>query len=423
LVDQSLIQPRAGQEGVPRFTMLETLREYALDRLVESGERETLRERHARYFRARAAPIALLHEVERAALDADYDNLRAVLEWARATGEVGTGLEVTCALIDYWASHGATGERQHWLEVFLDQSTVSQGATDGRSIALRVHALWEAGEVARQLGQVPRAVALFQHSRDLARQHGDDRGVAWAVLHLGIAMWFMGDQAGGIELLEEALRMFQAVSDEYGIGASLCSLARLAYARTDPTRATAYLEVGLAVYRASGDRMGIGAHLQALAEVAILQGQSQRAIALLEECVAVSRDRGERRWVGEALHHLARLVLDEGDWPRAAALLRESLDLERRIDAAAAARRFLEDSIGVAMARGAWAAAAGLLGAVETAREQSAPNTQSVVQTPYVGRVDEVRGHLGASAFAAAWAEGRAMAVEQAVAYALEQVS
>ena len=75
------------------------------------------------------------------------------------------------------------------------------------------------------------------------------------------------------------------------------------------------------------------------------------------------------------------------------------------------------------MARGEWTQAARLLGAVETAREQSTPNTQSVVETPYVGRADEVRVHLGASAFAAAWAEGRALAVEQAVAYALEEGS
>jgi hypothetical protein len=75
------------------------------------------------------------------------------------------------------------------------------------------------------------------------------------------------------------------------------------------------------------------------------------------------------------------------------------------------------------MARGAWAAAARLLGAVETAREQSAPNTQSVLETPYIGRAAEVRDHLGASAFEAAWAEGRTMAPEQAVVYALEEGS
>jgi non-specific serine/threonine protein kinase len=180
-----------------------------------------------------------------------------------------------------------------------------------------------------------------------------------------------------------------------------------------------YLEESLQVWRGFGDLIGTGSTLQALAEIAILQGQLQRAIALLEECLAVSRGRGEPRWVAEALHNLARLVLDAGDWRRAAALLRESLGLDRSLNEATAARRFLEDSVGVALARGAWTQAARLLGAVETARAKSGPNIQSVMESPYAGRAAEMRVHLGANAFATAWAEGQALAVEQAVAYAL----
>jgi non-specific serine/threonine protein kinase len=323
LADRSLVavEPRPG--GGPRFAMLETVREFARDRLLESGETAALRRRHADHFVALAeAAAAGWRGPEQAAwlarLDEEHENLGAALAWAADAGEATPGLRLAAALGPVWQVQGFTDEDRRRVEALL-ASPASAG--DGAA-ALRARALSAAGVLALRQGDVAGAEARLAAALELHRAAGD-RGAEGATLnHLGVLAYERGDLARAAALHEQALAL-QRGRDPGGEADSLGHLAIVAANRGDLPRAAALYEAGLALHRRLGDPRGSAAALAGLGRLAYDTGDYARAQALYEESLAHRRAVHERRGIAHATGDLASVAAARGDDARAQALFEE----------------------------------------------------------------------------------------------------
>jgi predicted ATPase/transcriptional regulator with XRE-family HTH domain len=517
LVDKSLLRPHEGPgdpspagagddtpDGEPRVAMLETIREYALERLAVSGERDALERRHALYYLelARAAESGLRGPAQArwlGRLAAEVDNLRAALDWARASGEVATGLRLAGALWRFWQVRGYLSEGRGRLEDLLAlgerdgvalpvPAEVRAGALNGagalawsqgdygRAAALCEEALAlyrdlgdkgglalaldTLGFVARDQGNYGRAMALLGESLALYRALGDTWSVAFALNDLGLLAVDQGQYADADALYAESLPLRRALGDERGVAVVLSNLGIVATDRGEYERASALFEQSLDLYRALGDRWSAALALNCLGDVARARGEYERAAALYAENLALFRELEDKYGVALTLCDIGIVALRWGEHERAASLCEESLSLRRAMGETWGVSESLNALGQVARARGKYARAATLYGESVTLREGlgyardvavcleglsdvalaleqpgraarlcgAATALREAVGTPlppadrddFAQAVASARRALDEHSFAAAWAQGRAMSLEQAVVYARE---
>jgi non-specific serine/threonine protein kinase len=344
LVDKSLLQEEVESGESARFVMLETVREYALEQLEESGEPETIRLRHASYFLSVAETAdPLLRGREQSAwvarLELERDNLRAALAWGLPDGSavstpdavavpVSTdiaeiSLRLAGALAWFWWMRGPFSEGRRWLEGAL--------AANGGSAAARAKALNGAGLMAHAEGDFDAAVSLLAQSVAIYRQEADTWGTAFSLGCLGVMEHYIRDFDGAARDYEESVALFQTVGDGWGVGTFLAGLGRVAHARGDDARAEALLQESLALLRAAGDTRGIAWSLHYLGRVMQHQGDESRAVALYEESLALCRDLGDRWGMAWSLGGLGRVARASGEYERATQLLQDSLALSREL--------------------------------------------------------------------------------------------
>jgi len=360
LVDKSLVRAEGEGEGdgEPRFGMLETMRAYGLDRLAAAGEAAATREGHAAYYLALAEvaePEITGTEQERwlGRLEAEHDNLRAALRWAREDGEPAVGVRLAAALWRFWLIHGHLSEGRNWLEELLanmdgaddhragpagvpidgdaPRGATGARATEGERDALRAKALRGAGGLAIEQGDFRRAGALYEGALAVYRALGDTEGAAAALNNLGVAADGQGNYGRAAALYAQSLALKREVGDTRGVANSLSNLGRLALQRGDDEQAVTLHEEGLALSRGLGDTGSVALSLNSLGEVALYQGAYERAAALLEESVALARAVGDKRSLAFALNNLGDVALRQGDEARATACQEESLAVRRAL--------------------------------------------------------------------------------------------
>ncbi len=420
LVDQALLVGEETPEGAARLVMLETTREFALEQLTAGGERAAAERRHAAYFLALAEEIAprCRSAARRAALDQldrEYDNLRAALAWALAGQEgeperLAVGARLCAALWWFWYVRNRWTEGRAWCERVL-----ARGGTGG-------------GEAAALLGAG--FLACFQHDHAVARSHlaaaldgfqraGDDGGVGWALLGLGIADAHQADLASASGRFEEAAARWGALGDRWGRAVALAELGMALQFAGDPVQAEQTLDVSLGLARAAGDPWLIAVALNFLGELALLRGQVRRAEALLEEALLIQRD--ERNWEGIAWtsHDLGYAALESGDVRSATERLREALMLWRDLGHRLRLAPCLAALAHAALLSGVTIQAARLGGAAEALREASGLPLWPIDGTRYESAMAALRAQLDDPDFVNAWAHGRAMRPDNALAAAL----
>lgn len=380
LVDASLLQRTEQPDGEPYFTMLETVREYALEELAASREETEVRRAHACYYLSlaeRAEPeLAGLEQAEwLEQLMTEHGNLQAALQWFLERGQQGgPGLRLATALGRFWEVYSLR-EGYRWLELGLEQEhTVPDD--------LRAKALNHAGWAGMFQGAYARAVARLEESAGLFRKLGDDVGVAVALGNLGMSALHAGDLERALAVCEEAETLRPELEDE---------------------REAAHLLVfmGMAVGIRDGYESGI---------------------PLMEEGIAWFRDVKDLRGIGLALTCLGLEALAAGDLERAAAMLQEEMLLARKVHNKLGVFYGLLGMAGVAAARGQSVHAARLWGALEVLEESLGIPLSPMVYTryDYERRVAAARVRLDEATWMAAWAEGRAMSSEEAVEHALQ---
>lgn len=325
LVDKSLLR-RVDQHDEPRLVMLETIREYAMERLVEEGEAGAAHERHACHFAsfAEAAEKELRGPAQAEwlnKLQSDRDNLRAALAWSagddgeKSYERVEYGLRIAGALAQFWQIYGPLSEGREWLETVLK-------APEGRRItAARAKGFFSAGWLALFQGDYEIAATHCSESLTINRQLGDDWNATWALNGLGRAMEATGDLERATTLYEESLAIRRTMGNQWGVGGSLNNLGRIAMRQRDYERAGQLFEEGATVFREVGDKGSMGAVLNNLALVCVRRGALDRARTLLEECLAVELEVDYKWGIPYCLMALAEVASAQRQPQRAARLL------------------------------------------------------------------------------------------------------
>jgi predicted ATPase len=315
------------EEADPRFTMLETIRHYAAERLGAARETEALRRRHLARYVALAESAepdlrAARQDLALAALEAEHDNLRAALAASLEGADAGVAaLHIAGAIWWFWLVRGHLTEGRSWLERALQPR-------DGEAAdaTIRGKALVGAGYLAYYQGDYACAASFFSQGRDLApavhsREH------AGALNGLGLVSWNRCDYAGAGALMRESLDRFREHGDAWGIALALNGLGLVAYDQGRYEDAAALHRQSLALRRASGDRWGLAKALNNLGWVIHELGRFEEAGRLQEASLGIARSIGDRRGSAAALTDLGLALQAQGQLEQAASLLEEALQI------------------------------------------------------------------------------------------------
>ena len=379
LVDQSLVMvQRSAEVGEVRYGMLEPVRQYAHEKLEESGEATTTGRSHASFFLAlaeRAYPELMgARQVEWLdRLDQEHGNLMSAVSWALDTGDAETGARLGWALWLFWMIRGYQRAGRRWMEALL--------ALD-LSPALRAKVLVSAASLAYGHGDYEWCERYSEESLKLSRQLGDTLRVAWAEFGLGVAAMSRADHESATPHLQESLRSFREIGDDFGVARATICLGMVALMRGDVNRAMETFEESLTVARRIEDRTGTCITLYNLAQVSLFRGDHEHAATLFEEGIMLAEQVTDRANVAYCLEGLAAVAGAQGNADRSARLF-------------GAAEGLLE-----------------VLGAPVYTYYKPDPSL-------YERTVSATRSRLGDVAFEEARERGRKMDFEQAVEYAL----
>jgi non-specific serine/threonine protein kinase len=471
LVDKSLVQVEDGPDGGAWYRLLETLRQYGQERLAAGQDGTALRERHvAHYLRLAERAWAEMRGsgwTWLGRLEWDLDNLRAALAWCldeaetSAAGQVAAeqGLRLAAALGQFWRSGAHRREGLRWLE----------RATPPLPAAVRARARLAAASLAYTTGERARGAALAGESAALYREVGDRAGLADALGVQGQFLrgewcgeaWSPQTYARGTALLEEGIALAREVGELWPLGLGLLAFAATSR-ETERARAQAAAEEGLRVWQQVGNVLYIGHAHRVLGWLALQAQDYARAHMVLTAALAALQAGGDKPGVAAVLSYLGDVARGQGDVAEAAARYEESLALYRAFDfdqehmarvlcrlgdlalqggPEALARDRYTESLRAAQAAGSPLRTAAALealgqlavvqkqphralrlaGAAAALREGTGQHLLEAEQVALAHSLEPAAEALGAVQQAAAWAEGQALPLEQAVAYALEQ--
>lgn len=383
LLDKSLLRRIDQADGEPRLVMLETIREYAGEQLLASGEREGAGRRHAAYFATFAEDAEReLRGPQQAwwleKLEADRDNLRAALTWSTTHDPIESsyacieyGLRIAGALAQFWQIYGPISEGRDSLASVL---AIREGQ---QTTAARAKALFSAGWLALFQGDYPLAITYCDESLTINQQLGDNWNSTLALNGLGRAMESMGEFDRATAIYEGALAIRRTLGNQWGVGGSLNNLGRVAMRQGDLERARELFEEGIAVFREAGDKGSTGAVLNNLALVHIRLGNVSEASSLLDECLAIELEVDYKWGIPYCLMALSEVAVIQRQPQRAARLL----------------------------------------GAGYALLEASGARLAPADQEDFERTRHAIIGQVGHSAFDAAWGEGVAMTPQEAAAY------
>jgi predicted ATPase/class 3 adenylate cyclase/Tfp pilus assembly protein PilF len=421
LLDKSLLRQEEGPNGEPRFVMLETIHEFAREKLGQSAEVEQIKRVHAQYFLTLAEEAYpelkgpnQLEWLER--LEAEHDNMRAALTWALERKEVEVALRLGGALSWFWSLRGYHSEGRRWLEEAL--------AMEGRgSPEVRAMSLAGAGALASEQGDYDRAQEACQEGLELLEHEAREASEAKRCLLacLGWMAWEREDYRRATELYEESLALSREMSDTWWLASTLSDLALVSHFRGDSERATELYEQSMEFFREQGDKQSLAFCLNNLAMMAISQGDLGRAAQLTDESVALLRESGARGPVSMVLYNLGWMALLQDDLSRAADLYRESLSLSWETGLNPIVQSALEGFALVAGAKGEAEQAARLWGAAQTLHETKDIPRDTDFLAEADTRISAVRTGMGEQVWEEAWRKGQAMSLDEAVSYALEE--
>jgi predicted ATPase/DNA-binding XRE family transcriptional regulator len=381
LAEQSLVTVRQGHDAQARYGMLEPVRQYAREKLEETGEAEEARRRHAGYYLSlaeRAGPGLKGPDqvpwLER--LETELDNLRAAIGWSIDHGEVEAVARMAFASWIFWWLHGHLDEGRRWMEKALAREPDMPDSARARLLLV-------AGTLAQGRSNWEPARLFLEESLALFRQLDDEEGVAYALAGMGLVGLGQKQYERGLAVVEESIDRFLKIGEKWAASPMLSFAAAASLSRGDISHARQLAERGLSLAREVGARDAVYLTLHALATVARAEGDNERAARLFGEGLTLSAEVEDHSSLAYYLQGLAAIAASEDRLARAARL---------------------------------WGAAETLLERTEVIAYAHAPD-----HSLYQRQVAAARERLDEAAWEAAWGEGRAMMPEQAVTYALKE--
>jgi predicted ATPase len=415
---KSLVVAERKQGTETRYGMLETIRQYALEKLTASGEANTVRRRHAEFYLMFTETYGRTVTIQLDRLEREQDNLRAALTWSLSTlGAAELGLRLVLAMAWLWSWRQHRNERCNWLERALAHAD-AEGVGDTQERARVLTSLADAYGVEEYAA----SEALLIQSLRISRNLGDISASAEVIHQLGRLAREHGDTATARNRLEESIALFRELGDKIGLTGPLLTLGEVAVMQEDAVLATALLDEVLALERQTGNTNAftIGWALNHLGHAAQLQGEWERARQLHEQSLAPFDEIGLRNegtiWAHQSLGETA---LGQNNSTLAARHFREALELSRDLGDRAATAWCLAGLAGVAALNEEPERAAWLWGVAEALRQSIGVREAPASHATHERLKNEVRKQLGEVAFDAKWAEGQAASLEQAIAEAL----
>ena len=418
MVDKSLLQQLEQTNGESRFTMLETIREYAREKLEASSEAKLTRRTHAAYYLVLAEEDPATQSgpqqaewFERLALE--NNNLRAALDWLAETRNADWGLRLSAAMFRFWEARELFGEGRNWLDTFLHLESAPA------SSKTRARALFSTGVLSVEQRDYPAAEEFLKESMEVSRQLRDEQGVAVALNALAVVARDRGDLAHAHELFEKSLAQWQEMGDRAAVARSLSNLANVVNLEGDFPRARTLYAECCAMFERLRDRTGVAWSLNYQGEVAREQGDYSGSRALYEKSLVIFHELDDRWGIAGTLADLGNLAGEQHDWATAHSLYRESLKMFRELDQKRGMARALECLASVAVIQGQPSRALRLAGTAAALREHIGTPLTPAEQTRLESVLQPARRSLSGTGDVAAWLEGWSMPVHLAIDEAL----
>jgi predicted ATPase len=414
MVDKSLVQQVEQARGESRFIMLETIREYALEKLEANGEEALTKRAHAAYCLVLAEEEA----TEQSGAEAvewlerfgfEHDNFRAALEWLTQTEDADWGLRLGTALFRFWEIRECLAEGRDRLGRLLK---LTGAAVPSK---LRMRALFAAGVLAGEQGDYAAAETLINQSQDVAHELGDKMGIAVSLNALAVFARDRGDVAVAHVLFEAGLGLWRELGDQKAVAQALSNLANVLKLQGDYDRARSLYAECLAIFRGRGDRTGVAWSLNYQGDVARDQGDSAAAQALYEQGLVIFREIGDRWGIAGTLADLGSLAREQRNYPRVHALYRESIKLFQELEHKRGIARLLECFACSAAAQFQAERSLRLAGAAAALRQNIGAPLTPAEQAKLEASLHPVRQVLTNTVGAAAWLEGWALPVAKAI--------
>jgi predicted ATPase/DNA-binding CsgD family transcriptional regulator len=418
LIEQSLLKQQEQPGGEPRFGMLETIREYALERLELSGEANAMRERHAALFAAVAAEADItLRGREQitwlARLEAEHDNLRSAMAWALDQGDANLALRLAGDLHWFWYLHGHWAEGRRWLERAL-------GAAGAAPSPERAKALAGAGILSFALSDYVTARAQLDQSIAVSREIEDRRGLAYAMLYLTFPTIVQADYADSRRLANDSLALFRDLNDPWGIVTASCSLGKAVLnLGSDPSHARSILNESLTGAYELSDAWCVARATNILGDLARGQGDYDQATTHFEEALTLFRRLGQSLHVPLVLHNLGQVAALRGDARQGTEYVAEGLAQLQELGARRGQGFCLAGLATMAALLRQPERAARLFGAADALHRAAGVTMEWPDSVTYERQRAATRGQLDTATFAAAYDAGAALPPPQAIAEGL----
>ena len=421
LVNKSLVTASMPEGSEARFRLLETVRQYAREKLEESEEGEETNNCLLNYLVNWAEKIELHPEgPEQFAwlnrLEGEHDNIRAALDWSQGSdAEANAGLRLATIMGHFWKLRGYHTEGRLRLSAALAQKGAQQ------ETLVRAQALFQASDLAFFQSDYPVVRELAEKSLAIARKPGiaGRREVADALEILAEVATETGDYAAAPKLYDEALTLYREAGDLIGIGDTLKMLGWGAMRIGDYEHAESLLNEGLIFCRRSGDLRQICSALAGLGELAVRRGQFKRASDLLKESFNISRQAGEKWGTAIALGSLGWAALRQHDYKEMNKLIGESLDVRMETGDRGGIAWCLEKLAEAKSEHSFYEPAVIIFGAAFALRASVGSAMDAADRPDYERLITMLRNKLGIVGYEAAWTEGQTMTLDQVIKFAL----
>lgn len=410
------IEPMAG--GEPRFGMLATIHEYALERLAERGDGEAVRRRHAQFFAqlAQEAEPALLGPQQLRwlqQLDSERGNLRSALAWAAESGEAEVGLRTAGALWRFWQMRAGDLEGREHLDRLLAGGAGSPSA--------RAFGQSRAASLALYQGDFGAVRRYIEESLPVQRELGDHWNVSASLGLLTMTLLAEGDANQARAVAEEALDVARRTHVPLGEAYALSTMGVVLTVQGQLDEAQRLIEQSVRTARELGNLRSVANWTKALGGVAVMQEDYSRALELFEESLAIFRSLDDPWGTLGSLSGLALVALEERDYRTARQLLEAIVELLRASGHHFRVANSLEIAARLAVAQDRHGRAARLYGAANGFRGSMAVGMFECEAWPDPApNIAQLQSLLGERQFAEAWAQGMAMTLDQSIAYALD---
>jgi predicted ATPase/class 3 adenylate cyclase len=324
IVNKSLVVLQNSQSGETRYRMLETIRQYAREKLLEAGGGEILRDRHLAYFVKltkqaepelyRSNQVFWLNK-----LDDELDNLRMALDWALAR-DVESGLRLMANLRLFWDARGDVGETENWLAQLLEHYS--------KADSLRVYGLLIYGQAMAFGGDFEGAHKIAEQGMELSRSISDKQAEAFSLWGAGVTITLQGDVRRGFPIMEQSLALYQALGDKLG---QANVMAWMSLNNNNLEHSKAYLLESLRLFRELGHLSGIAICLNELAHRTIWGGDFSSPVPWLEEARKLYRQLGDVLREGDVLSYYGLLAYWQNDFTQARAYYEEAAKLHEKV--------------------------------------------------------------------------------------------